>query len=70
MSTLPKAWTPGVIANELGESLSRVRYVLRTRHHIAPIGRAGLIRIYSADAVAKVRHELNAIDARRQGGDR
>ncbi len=63
--TEAKLWTPGRIASELGEPLHRVHYVLRTREHIKPRARAGLLRLYRSEAIALVRHELNAIDARR-----
>ena len=63
---LPRLRTPGVIAQELGEPLSRVQYVLRTRHHIKPAALAGRLRLYDRQAVAMVRHECNAIDARCQ----
>lgn len=62
---VPKLITPGVIADELDEPLHRVLPVLRTRLHIRPSARAGTLRLYSRQAIAKVRHELNAIDARR-----
>lgn len=61
----PQLRTAGVIAAELRESLGRVLHILRTRRHIRPIGRAGTLRLYDSEAVAMVRHELNAIDARR-----
>lgn len=64
---LPRLRTPGVIARELGKSLSRVHYVLRTRAHIRPTALAGRLRLYDRRAVAMVRHELNVIDARRGG---
>ena len=69
VSRLPRLRTPGVIAEELGEPLSRVQYVLGTRRHIKPTALAGRLRLYDRQAVAMVRHELNAIDARngRQG---
>ena len=63
--TPPRLRTPGVIARELGESLQRVQYILRTRPHIRPAALAGSLRLYDRQAVAKVRHELNAITARR-----
>jgi hypothetical protein len=65
----PKLITPGVIAQELHEPLHRVLNVLATRQHITPAARAGTLRLYDRKAVAMVRHELNAIDARlcRQG---
>ena len=61
----PKMLTPGVIASELRVPTTRVLYVLRTRPHIRPSARAGTLRLYDRLAVAQVRHELSAIDARR-----
>ena len=61
----PKLITPGVIANQLREPLHRVLNVLATREHIQPSALAGTIRLYDRQAVAMVRQELNAIDARR-----
>ena len=66
-SPLPRLRTPGVVAQELGESLQRVQYILRTRPHIKPAALAGQLRLYDRQAVAMVRHELSAIDARRCG---
>lgn len=57
--------TPGRIAQELGDRLRRVQYVLATRPHIRCRARAGTLRLYDRRAVAQIRHELNAIDARR-----
>ncbi|MBI1824859.1 MAG: hypothetical protein HYR83_00580 [Planctomycetes bacterium] len=62
---IPNLITPGIIAGELGQPLHRVLNVLRTRTHILPTARAGTLRLYGRHAVAMVRHELNAIDARR-----
>lgn len=62
---IPRLRTPGVIAEEVEGSLERVLYILATRSHIQPVARAGNIRLYDRHAVALVRHELNAIDARR-----
>lgn len=61
----PNLITPGVIARELGEPLHRVLNVLRTRPYIRPAARAGTLRLFPCGAIAMVRHELNAIDARR-----
>ena len=61
----PKLITPGVIAEELREPLHRVLHVLATRKHIRPSARAGTLRLYDRRAVAMLRPELNAIDARR-----
>lgn len=63
--TPPKLITPGVIAKQLSEPLHRVLNVLATRPHIRPSARAGTLRLYDRKAVTMVRHELNAIDARR-----
>jgi len=63
--TVPRLITPGIIAGELKEPLHRVLHVLATRPHIRPSARAGTLRLYDRRAVAMVRHELNAIDARR-----
>jgi hypothetical protein len=65
MSDPPLLITPGVIAAELRAPLHRVLHVLATRQHIRPAARAGTLRLYDRHAVAMVRHELNAIDARR-----
>lgn len=64
-SCVPKLRTPGVIAADLGVPLHRVLHILATRQHIHPTARAGTLRLYDQRALAMVRHELNAIDARR-----
>ena len=64
-SPTPRLTTAGVIAAELRAPLHRVLHVLGTRQHIRPAARAGTLRLYDRRAVAMVRHELNAIDARR-----
>ena len=68
---VPQLRTPGVIATELGEPLHRILHILSARPHIRPQARAGTLRLYDKEAVAMIRHELNAIDARRGrgGGD-
>ena len=48
----------------LGVPLHRVNYVLQTRRYIVPSARVGRLRVYDADAVACIRHELSAIDVR------
>ena len=57
--------TPGRIADLLGQPIYRVAYILRTRPHIKPSAKAGNVRLYDRQALAQVRHEVNAIDARR-----
>jgi hypothetical protein len=63
--SVPNLFTPGVIAAELDAPLHRVLHILATRRHIRPVARAGMLRLYDRRTVAMVRHELNAIDARR-----
>ncbi len=63
--TIPRLITPGVIARRLRQPLHRVAHILRTRQHIRPMARAGMLRLYDPNAIAAVRHELSAIDARR-----
>ena len=62
---VPQLRTPRVIAEDVKAPLSRVLNVLSTRPHIRPVACAGNVRLYDVSAVAQVRHELNAIDARR-----
>jgi hypothetical protein len=57
--------TAGVVATELSVPLHRVLHILATRPHIRPSARAGTLRLYDRKAVAQVRHELSAQDARR-----
>ncbi|WP_345688628.1 hypothetical protein [Novipirellula caenicola] len=61
----PQLITSGLIAVTLNESARRVRGVLATRPDIKPAAFAGRTRLYTSAAVARVRHELNAIDAKR-----
>ena len=61
----PKLVTSGVIASELGEPIHRVLRILRTRASIKPAAYAGNLRLYDRRTIARVRHELTAIDARR-----
>lgn len=65
----PKLVTVGVIATELGVPIDRVCRILRSRPHIKPRAYAGNVRLFDNAAIAQVRHELNAIDARRAGGE-
>jgi len=65
IGTEPKLITPGVIATAVDAPLHRVLNVLATRRHIRPAARGGTLRLYERDAIAMVRHELTAMDARR-----
>jgi len=65
---IPQLRTPGVIAAELGIPLGRVLYILRTRPHIRPIGRAGCLRLYDRKAVEDVRRALELTGQRQAVG--
>lgn len=64
----PHLLTAGRLAAALGVPLHRVEHILRSRRHIRPFARAGNLRLYERAAVAMVRHELNAVEARRSRG--
>lgn len=66
--TEPKLRTPGILAKDLGVSLHRVQYVLRTRSHIRPAARAGQLRLYDRDAIELLKHELDSISVRCASG--
>lgn len=51
--------TPGVMAERLGTPLSRVLYILRSRNHIKPAARAGILRLYDKKALELVEAELS-----------
>ena len=61
----PRVNTIGQISTRLKCSVHQVAYVLRTRPHIQPTAIAGTARLFTEDQVAMIRHELNAIAARR-----
>ena len=56
-----------MVAADLDVPLHRVLYILQTRDHIKPSARAGQLRLYDRESLALIRHELNTIDARREG---
>lgn len=62
---IPRFHTEQRIAAMLGVSKARVAYIIRSRKHIQPAAIAGQTYCYDSNAVAQIRHELNAIDARR-----
>ena len=63
--SIPHLITSGVIAQELRQPLHRIRWVLRTRADIRPAAYAGTLRLFTQATVARVRYELNLIDAKR-----
>ena len=68
--TPPRLVTVGVIAAELGVPPDRVCRILRSRPHIKAVAYAANTRLFDNAAIAQVRHELNAIEARRAEGGR
>lgn len=61
----PQLVTVGVIAAEVGTTVERVNRVLKSRPHIQPSAYAGNTRLFDNAAIARVRYEINLIDARR-----
>lgn len=59
--------TTGRIAQQLGQPLHRIQYVLRTRPHIRPRAMAGRMRVYDEAGLAAIRAELARIDDRQRG---
>lgn len=57
-TTAKKIWTSGDIARELGAKVTRVRHILATRD-IPFVGRAGLARLYTEQAMNDVAAELD-----------
>jgi hypothetical protein len=62
--------TVGVIAEELHCTVAEVQSLLAANPHIRPIARAGILRLFDAQAVSQIRHAKNARDARRLEGGR
>ena len=63
----PQLITASVMAAHFNVPLSRIRYILNERPHIRPQARVGAIPVFDAEGMAQVRHELNAMDAKRAG---
>lgn len=62
----PRLLTTGVMAEKLGVPIHRVIRIVETRSDIHPVALAGRTRLYSSRTLARIRHELAAIDARRE----
>lgn len=61
-------WTIGAIAAEAEQPLHRVEYLVRARN-IAPIGRAGRLRVFSEETARQIVNELRSTTAaEREGG--
>ncbi len=57
MAKIPRFWTTGDLARYFGVELHTVTNAIRARD-IAPVGRAGKVRLYDALGARKVRHAL------------
>ena len=68
MTTTVRLNTVGLLAEKLGQPVHRVEYVIRTRSHINHVAVAGRTRLFDDGAARQLRHEFNAIDARKSGG--
>lgn len=62
--------TLGEVARLLNVPPHRIEYILRSRPHIRPRALAAGARCFDDDALAQIRHELNAIDAKRGSSPR
>jgi DNA-binding transcriptional MerR regulator len=58
--------TVGVIADQLGESIHRIEYIIRARG-IRPVGTAGNARVFAEADVERIASELRRIDFEREG---
>lgn len=65
----PQLLTIGKIAGLLGIPTYKVHYIVMSRQ-IEPAAYAGRYRLFDREAVARIRYELNAIEARREAGAR
>ena len=59
---VPRLATVGEIARRLNTTRDRVSYITQSRG-IHPSAVAGNALVYSDEAVARIRHELNVLDA-------
>lgn len=60
-SKIQRSWTIGSIAEELGEPIHRIQYILKSRS-IEPSGIAGNCRLFTEADVERIAAEINRID--------
>jgi len=70
MSDVLYLQTPGLIARRMGVPLHRILHILATRPDIQPTARAGTLRVYDGEAIARIRIELKLQNARHQQHER
>ena len=56
--------TVGDIARELESDPQRVAYIIQTRR-LAPVGRVGIVRVFTRDTLNAIATAIREIDARR-----
>lgn len=59
-----RLFTIGEIARQLDERVHRVKYAVDS-YRIAPAGRVGILRVWSADALPLIKRALERIAANR-----
>ncbi len=62
--TTTALYTSGDLARLLDAKVQTVRHILQTRRHIRERHRAGITKLYGAEALELVRLELEAIERR------
>lgn len=60
---VPQARTISVMATLFDVPSSRIAYIVRTRK-IEHIGLCGRVKLFDQKAMARIRHEINTLDAR------
>jgi len=53
--------TVGQIADQLGQPPSRVAYLI-AKHRLKPVGRVGIIRLFSAQQIEAIEGSLRRLD--------
>lgn len=66
MSDNNELWTLSRIAQRLRVERHRIEYLIDSRG-IAPVDRAGIVRLFDDNAVARITEELRRSDADRKG---
>lgn len=57
-------WTVGQIADQLGQPPSRVAYLI-AKHRLKPIGRVGIIRLFSQQQTEVLRESMHELHRRK-----
>ncbi len=57
--------TVGQIADRLGQSPSRVAYLI-AKHRLKPVGRVGIIRLFSEQQTEAIQESIQGLHSRRR----